>query len=383
MKICNSCGNENGDNAKFCVECGEKLQESPKFCPECGTELVNQPKFCPECGTKVKINSNFDVKKLSVSPMNAAQENRIGNKIEIGDYIYINNEIEVFDLSDAVKHGHIDFIKSSRDKISELSVYDLSCVHNVETVKLLLSYGCNFNAMDEKGDTVLNSILRNYCVSLSDYRNHYETNGDETFEDDWTGDKYNCENDVHNKYLGLFDILIKNGVNPNLSSADSNYSTLLIEAVNLGLTKLVYLLVENFNVDVNYVPKKNNESMGSGDSALMAAIISSDVDVQQRFELVKFLIAKGANVNYKFFYYDELINKQRVCTPLTYAFGNIEIINLLIDKGADYKEFDIDEDLLYELFDYISNDDELDSELISLFNITNVEDRYQEYWNEF
>ena len=53
MKICNSCGNENGDNAKFCVECGEKLQDSPKFCPECGTELVNQPKFCPECGTKI------------------------------------------------------------------------------------------------------------------------------------------------------------------------------------------------------------------------------------------------------------------------------------------------------------------------------------------
>lgn len=382
MKICNSCGNENGDNAKFCVECGEKLQESPKFCPECGTELVNQPKFCPECGTKVKINSNFDEKKLSVSPMNAAQENRIGNKIEIGDYIYINNEIEVFDLSDAVKHGHIDFIKSSRDKISELSVYDLSCVHNVETVKILLSYGCNFNVIDENGHTVLNSILNNYSVSLNDYRNHYETNGDETFEDDWTGDKYYCEDDVHNKYLGLFDILIKNGVNPNLSSADSGYSTLLIDAVRSGLTKLVYLLVENFNVDVNYVPKKNNESMWSGDSALMAAISLFDVDVQQRFELVKFLIAKGANVNYKFFYYDELRNKQRVCSPLTYAFGNIEIINLLIDKGADYKEFDIDEDLLYELFDYISDGDELDSELISLFNITNVKDRYQEYWNE-
>ena len=83
MKICNSCGNENEDNAKFCVECGEKLQESQKYCHECGTELVNHPKFCPECGTKVKINSNFDVKKLSVSLMNAAQENRIGNKIEI------------------------------------------------------------------------------------------------------------------------------------------------------------------------------------------------------------------------------------------------------------------------------------------------------------
>ena len=66
--------------------------------------------------------------------------------------------------------------------------------------------------------------------------------------------------------------------------------------------------------------------MWSGASALMEAISLYDVDVQQRFELVKFLIAKGANVNYKFFYYDKLRNKQRVCTPLTYAFGNIEII---------------------------------------------------------
>ena len=59
MKICNSCGNENGDNAKFCVECGEKLQASPKICPECGTELVNQPKFCPECGNKILLDKNI------------------------------------------------------------------------------------------------------------------------------------------------------------------------------------------------------------------------------------------------------------------------------------------------------------------------------------
>lgn len=69
MKICQKCGNENGDNAKFCIECGEKLQVSPKICPECGTELVNQPKFCPECGNKILLDKN--ISDDEIEPINS------------------------------------------------------------------------------------------------------------------------------------------------------------------------------------------------------------------------------------------------------------------------------------------------------------------------
>ena len=58
MIICQNCGSEVNDDAKFCKNCGAKIikeEESKKtdeiiFCANCGCKIVNNAKFCPDCG---------------------------------------------------------------------------------------------------------------------------------------------------------------------------------------------------------------------------------------------------------------------------------------------------------------------------------------------
>ena len=66
MKFCNSCGYENGNNAKFCAECG--------------TELVNQPKFCPDCGTKVS-NITIEVERCNINLNDEYTTEYVGNEL--------------------------------------------------------------------------------------------------------------------------------------------------------------------------------------------------------------------------------------------------------------------------------------------------------------
>lgn len=56
MVVCQSCGSEVDEGAKFCKNCGseviieENLNET-KFCSNCGFEMPQSTNFCPECGT--------------------------------------------------------------------------------------------------------------------------------------------------------------------------------------------------------------------------------------------------------------------------------------------------------------------------------------------
>ena len=57
MVICNECGCEVVDEAKFCKNCGAKIEiektenvNQTKFCANCGFEMDKNIKFCPECG---------------------------------------------------------------------------------------------------------------------------------------------------------------------------------------------------------------------------------------------------------------------------------------------------------------------------------------------
>lgn len=54
--ICNKCGTEFEDGAKFCPECGEKvaLPELGK-CPSCGAQNSDSAKFCRECGAALNV----------------------------------------------------------------------------------------------------------------------------------------------------------------------------------------------------------------------------------------------------------------------------------------------------------------------------------------
>lgn len=86
MVICESCGSEVDDGAKFCKNCGSKViveeenanVNETKFCANCGFEMPKTTKFCPECGNstegipQVVNNVNNSVVNSDKSPGLAA-----------------------------------------------------------------------------------------------------------------------------------------------------------------------------------------------------------------------------------------------------------------------------------------------------------------------
>ncbi len=48
--VCQSCGAENPERAKFCLECGTALRPQTVNCAQCAAEMPARAKFCPNCG---------------------------------------------------------------------------------------------------------------------------------------------------------------------------------------------------------------------------------------------------------------------------------------------------------------------------------------------
>lgn len=58
--ICENCGAQIIDGAKFCQECGSEIKrdnppekEEIKFCENCGNELAQNEAFCSQCGANI------------------------------------------------------------------------------------------------------------------------------------------------------------------------------------------------------------------------------------------------------------------------------------------------------------------------------------------
>ena len=412
MVICSNCGHENGDGSKFCVECGTKLVALPKFCPECGTKIDGVVKFCPECGFNLVDNNASNENEEKVSKTVYKTENVINNT-KFGKYDYIDNELEPYDLDTAIRYGHISVAKRmiEDEGISEITAYSISNAHNAEMINLLASYGCDFNITDDSGDSILMLVIKDYGLKQSDYREHYN----ETGESSWKpgifseGDEFETEDDVHNKYLGIIDALIKNGADPEYINGKVFLDTALTKAASYSLVKLVSYLVEDCKVDVNFVPKPDAEenyefykkqieeceldstvSLSdceeiTGDSPLICAIApdygSSKKDI---YSIVKCLLENGADIDFHSVNYDYITSELYTKTPLSTSLSheesiNIDLIKLLIQYGADYSEYDTEDEKLEELF-AIQNED-LRNRLFSIFEINDAQERYEEYCN--
>jgi class 3 adenylate cyclase/tetratricopeptide (TPR) repeat protein len=50
-RVCDSCGTDNPDQARFCMSCGTALE---RRCPSCGTVAPSEAKFCMACGTALE-----------------------------------------------------------------------------------------------------------------------------------------------------------------------------------------------------------------------------------------------------------------------------------------------------------------------------------------
>lgn len=52
--ICENCGTENPEGARFCMECGLALEKHTEACPVCGTVNPPDAKFCMGCGLNLE-----------------------------------------------------------------------------------------------------------------------------------------------------------------------------------------------------------------------------------------------------------------------------------------------------------------------------------------
>ena len=332
MKICPKCNHENKDTSKFCEECGSKLIEAPKFCPECGIKLTGTPKFCPECGTKIGNISE-------VTPAMDENETDVIITSDFGSYdtiIPYDGDRDSMPLWDAIAFGDIEKAKELIDSGEEGDYSIFVCdVHNVEMLEFLWNYG-NFNLYDKYGDSLLSKVICKYSSDLDDYRKNPE------YDFSSHGDVYTSEDDIHNKYLGIIKFLLEKHF--DVSETLSMNKTPLMKAISEGLVKLAYYLIEEWNADVNYVPIIDNEQ--NLDTPLILSCHldpENDLLSKEKCFLCKYLIKKGANVNYQSIThcFDKLIYS----TPLDSVLGTISFFAISTGYDEEIKTRQIDESL--------------------------------------
>ena len=362
MKICPNCNHENKDTSKFCEECGTKLIEAPKFCPECGTKLNGTPKFCPECGFNLSKNSGPGTATNEVKQPKNLTVNNDNFSTDFGTYdakVPWNSDSEM-DLATAVKFGNEERVKELIDAgecVEDLSLFDLSFVHNAQMLKFLWSLG-NVNCYDfESKQDLMSDIIDKYAFILAGFRISPDP---DAYKDD--GDIFNSEEDIHNKYLGIIDFLLENEFDVN-QILSCNQTPLMAAIRSKGyasccLTRLATYLIEEWNADVNKVPETNPEAAYEYDSKwakengitelpdfeeytkinsatpliLASETFSSDPsECEEKIFLCNLLLQHGADVNYNYFnIINGLVIKQ---TPLHNAIVFID--DYLIDYTCD------------------------------------------------
>lgn len=332
MKICPKCNHENKDASKFCEECGTKLVDASKFCPECGTKLNGTPKFCPECGTKIGNISE-------VTPAMDENETDVIITSDFGSYdtiIPYDGDRDSMPLWNAIAFGDIEKAKELIDSEEEddYSIF-VSDVHNVKMLEFLWDYG-NFNLYDENDD-LLSRVIYKYSSDLNDYRKNPE------YDFSSHGDVYTSEDDIHNKYLGIIKFLLEKHF--DVSETLSMNKTPLMKAISEGLVKLAYYLIEEWNADVNYVPIIDNEQ--NLDTPLILSCHldpENDLLSKEKCFLCKYLIKKGANVNYQSIMLN-CLDELEYSTPLDSVLGTISFFEVSTGYDEEIKTRQIDESL--------------------------------------
>lgn len=333
MKICPKCNHENKETSKFCEECGTKLVDAPKFCPECGSKLTGTPKFCPECGTKIG----------NISEVTPAMDENETDVIITSDFesydtiIPYDGDRNYMDMWNAIAFGDIEKAKELIDSGEEDDYSTYICdVHNVKMLEFLWDYG-NFTLYDENDD-LLSRVISNYHSHLENYRSNPE------YDFSTYGDLYYSEDDIHNKYLGIIKFLLEKhfDVNETLSMNQ----TPLMKAISFGLLKLAYYLIEEWNADVNYVPIIDNEQKLNSPLILTCNYRpENDILLKEKRFLCKYLIKKGANVNYQSIIMIDCIDELQYSTPLDSVLGTISFFEVSTGYDEDIKTRQIDESL--------------------------------------
>lgn len=377
MKICTKCNHENNDSSKFCVECGAKLENAPKFCPECGTKLNGVPKFCPECGFNLSKNSNNNIAAKELKQPENIKANNDNFSTDIGTYDAIvswDDDCEM-NMAEAIKFGNQERVKELVDAgeyVEDLSIFDLSFVHNVQMLKFLWSLG-TVNCYDfESKQDLMSEIIEKYAFILDGFRTSPDP---DAYKDD--GDIFNSEEDIHNKYLGIIEFLLEKEFDVNQVLLSCSQTPLMAAIHSKGyanccLTRLALYLVEKWHADVNLIPEADPESAYEWDKKkakeigiaelpdfsdykkiniaspliLASSLFSSEPsECEEKLLICKLLLQHGADVNYKYF---SIVNGIIISqTPLKNAIVFIddylidytcELVSLFLKNNAEVTE---------------------------------------------
>lgn len=236
----------------------------------------------------------------------------------------------------AIEFGDIEKAKELIDSGEEDDYSTYICnVHNVKMLEFLWDYG-NFNLYYENDD-LLSRVIYKYSSDLNNYRSNLE------YDFSSSGDAYSSEEDIHNKYLGIIKFLLEKHF--DVSETLSMDETPLMKAIEHGLIKLAYYLIEEWNADVNYVPTIDNEQKLNS-PLILACDIHPENDIlfkEKRF-LCKYLIKKDANVNYQSIMRD-CFDELQYSTALDSVLSSISFWECSTAYEDDIKTKNIDESL--------------------------------------
>ena len=169
---------------------------------------------------------------------------------------------------------------------------------DIDMVKFLIDKGIDVTNIDNKG----NNFLHLVTISIMDVI----------------------------KFELLLKLLIENGLDINsINNKDETVLLIASKRCNMPRLEVIKLLLDN-GADINYPPNKS--------PALNS--ITGDCDPEDNLQVLKLMIDRSANVNFKNEYGQGILTIASVYTEG--SSSSLDIVNLLIDSGADVNEVDDD-----------------------------------------
>lgn len=302
----NRCVGMNTDKGKKIV--AERERKKLKDVPNDVLRIIRS-KMSPK--TKAKANAATKLfKKLKPTDENlvGSLKKKLPYK-KISTYILKkdleNLKIALFDPETKTFNVNM-YLEEEDEYLLHYAVYK----GDYKTIEWMVNNGANLSLKDYWGDAPLHYATRSEKIDICDLLlskgadiNAYGS--------------YNTplEIAVEKNNFELFELLIKKGANINSETSSRKTTPLIVASFN-GYMRFVEYLVKK-GADVNLL----NEN---GESALYMATLRGFIDI------CKYLVKNGANVN---------IGKNHI-VPIFAAAGNLSILKLLVEHGADLKHYD-------------------------------------------
>lgn len=226
-------------------------------------------------------------------------------------------------LEAATLEGHVQvaatLLKSSADVNRPVGdgftpLITAASLGNTKMVQLLLDNGANVTVVDDEGDNALTVAQKKGFEDVAELISGFESHNGHRRRHRRGGErsKDNIFYAIEDRDIGRLNNCLENGGREKLGDRDRRNRTPLGRAAQLGhLTLVRALLKGGAEIDA-----------GGARTPLLHAVENAHEPV------VRELLAAGANVN-------ETNNRRKTPLMAAAASGNIELIRLLMDNGAD------------------------------------------------